>query len=60
MRHVLEHNFGEEDETAETWIHRRVLEAQRGKTVRFPIKLVEAVTDGLQQNTTAKTNNSAP
>ncbi len=47
MRYVLEHNFSEEEETAESWIDRRVLEAQRGKIVRFPIKLVEDATDGL-------------
>ena len=47
MRYVLEHNFSEEEETAECWIERCVLEARRGKTVRFPIKLVEDATDGL-------------
>ena len=47
LRYVIEHNFNKDSETAEHWIERCVLEARRGKTVRFPIKLVEAVTDGL-------------
>src|ERR1700733_829007 len=47
LRYVIEHNFSEGDETAEFWIGRCVLEARRGKTVRFPIKLVEAITDVL-------------
>ena len=47
LRYVLEQSFTEEKETAESWIERRVLEARRGKVVRFPIKLVEDETDGL-------------
>ena len=47
LRYVIEHNFSEGGETAEFWIERYVLEARRGKTVRFPIKLVEAITDVL-------------
>ena len=47
LRYVIERNFSEGGETAEYWIERCVLEARQGKTVRFPIKLVEAITDGL-------------
>jgi hypothetical protein len=47
LRHVIERNFSVGGETAEYWIERCVLEARQGKTVRFPIKLVEAITDAL-------------
>jgi ParB-like chromosome segregation protein Spo0J len=46
LRYVLEHDFSD-DEKAEHWIKQRILEARRGKTVRFPIKFVEATTDAL-------------
>src|SRR5258708_7562700 len=46
LRYVLEHNFSDGD-GAESWIERCVLDARRGKTMRFPIKFVEATTDGL-------------
>jgi hypothetical protein len=46
LRYVLEQNFSD-GETAEVWIERCVLDARRGKTVRFTIKFVEATTDAL-------------
>ena len=46
LRYVLEHDFSEGD-SAESWIERCVLDARRGKTVRFPIKFVETTTDAL-------------
>ena len=47
LRYVLEHKFSEDGERAEPWIEQCVLDARRGKTVRFPIKFVEATTDAL-------------
>jgi ParB-like nuclease domain len=46
LRYVIEHNFSEGEE-AEPWIERCILEARRGKTLRFTIKYVEATTDAL-------------
>ena len=46
LRYVLERDFSDGD-SAESWIGRCILDARRGKTVRFPIKFVEATTDGL-------------
>jgi len=46
LRYVLEHEFGD-NEDAEEWIARRVLDARRGKAIRFPIKLVEGATNAL-------------
>lgn len=46
LRYVLEREFSD-GENAEDWIELRVLEARQGKTVRFPIKFVEATTDAL-------------
>jgi ParB-like chromosome segregation protein Spo0J len=46
LRYVLESDFTD-GENAEQWIEQQVLEARRGKTVRFPIKFVEATTDAL-------------
>lgn len=46
LRYVLEHYFSE-GEKAEPWIEQSVLDARRGKTLRFPIKFVEAATDAL-------------
>jgi hypothetical protein len=46
LRHVLEHDFSA-GEVAESWIQRCVQDARRGKTIRFPIKYVEATTDAL-------------
>lgn len=46
LRYVLEHNFSAGEE-AESWIERCVLDARRGKTLRFSTKLVEAATDAL-------------
>jgi ParB/Sulfiredoxin domain len=46
LRYVLEHHFSA-GERAESWIEQLVLDARRGKTVRFPIKIVEAATDAL-------------
>src|SRR5258708_31489118 len=39
LRYVLEHDFSD-GEKAEHWIEQRILEARRGKAVRFPIKFV--------------------
>ena len=46
LRYVLEHGFSDGEE-AESWIERCVLDARRGKAVRFPIKFVEATTGAL-------------
>ena len=46
LRYVLEHHFSE-GERAEAWIEQCVLDARRGKAVRFPIKFVETTTDAL-------------
>jgi hypothetical protein len=46
LRYVLENNFSNGEE-AESWLERCVLDARRGKTLRFPIKFVEAMTDAL-------------
>jgi ParB/Sulfiredoxin domain len=46
LRYVLEDNFSD-SERAESWIQQCVLDARRGKTIRFPIKFVEATTDAL-------------
>jgi hypothetical protein len=46
LRYVLERDFSDGD-TAESWIRRCILDARRGKPVRFPIKFVEATTDAL-------------
>jgi hypothetical protein len=46
LRRVLEDNFSN-GKRAESWIEQCVMDARRGKTARFPIKLVEATTDGL-------------
>jgi ParB-like nuclease family protein len=50
LRYVLEHNFSDgsnDGEGAESWIERCIADARRGKTARFPIKFVEATTNGL-------------
>ena len=44
MRKVIEDNFSE-DESAETWIERAVRRSRQGDKQRFPIKLVESITD---------------
>jgi hypothetical protein len=46
LRYVIEHEFSD-GEKAEHWIDQCVLEAKRGKAVRFTIKFVEATTDAL-------------
>jgi hypothetical protein len=46
LRQVLEDEFSS-GENAEDWIGQRVAEALRGKTIRFTLKFVEAVTSAL-------------
>jgi ParB-like chromosome segregation protein Spo0J len=46
LRYVLERDFSDGN-SAESWIERCILDARRGKAVRFPIKFVEATTDAL-------------
>ena len=46
LRKVIEDNFSE-GESAETWIEQTVKRARQGDKQRFPIKLVEAITDVL-------------
>jgi hypothetical protein len=46
LRCVLEHDFSD-GATAETWIEQCILDARRGKVLRYPIKFVEATTDAL-------------
>jgi hypothetical protein len=46
LRYVIEHEFSD-GEKAEHWIEQCVLEAKRGKAVRFTIKFVEVTTDAL-------------
>jgi hypothetical protein len=46
LRYVLERDFSD-GESPESWIDRCILDARRGKTIRFPIKFVEATTDAL-------------
>jgi ParB-like chromosome segregation protein Spo0J len=46
LRYVLERDFSD-GKRAELWVERCVLDARRGKTIRFPIKYVEATTDAL-------------
>jgi hypothetical protein len=46
LRQVLEHDFTDGEE-AEPWFEQTILDARRGKPMRFTIKFVEAVTDAL-------------
>ena len=46
LRKVIEDNFSE-GESAETWIEQTVKRARQGDKQRFPIKLVETITDAL-------------
>lgn len=46
LRRVLEGNFSN-GKRVESWVEQCVMDARRGKTARFPIKLVETTTDGL-------------
>ena len=46
LRKVIEDNFSE-GESAETWIEQTVKRARQGEKQRFPIKLVETITDAL-------------
>jgi hypothetical protein len=46
LRYVLENDFTG-GERAESWIEQRVVDARRGRAIRFTIKFVETVTDGL-------------
>jgi ParB-like chromosome segregation protein Spo0J len=46
LRYVLENDFTG-GERAESWIEQRVVDARRGRGIRFTIKFVETVTDGL-------------
>lgn len=47
LKKVLVDNFTKDDERPEVWVERVVEAARRGDVVRYPIKLVEDVTDNL-------------
>lgn len=46
LRKVIEDNFSE-GESAETWVEQTVKQARQGDKQRFPIKMVEIITDAL-------------
>jgi hypothetical protein len=46
LRKVIEDNFSE-GESAETWVEQTIKQARQGDKLRFPIKMVETITDAL-------------
>jgi ParB-like chromosome segregation protein Spo0J len=51
LHRVLEDQFADEGETAETWCERTIAAARRGQVVRYVITTVEALTGSLEKTT---------
>jgi hypothetical protein len=47
IRYVIQSKLSEDGERADTWIERRLAEARKGEVAPFPIKTIEAATNGL-------------